>query len=117
VIELESSHVAEVVCVCKDIHVKLEGTTLQCVMLWVYVEMFTYAVEQELHDHGGLLTDLDWKWVFCAIVLDHQHDFGTSTQTEKKTESRFLLDIVFGKCATVHQLSALEDEALLIWRD
>ena len=42
-------------------------------------------------------------------------DLATSTETEDQMKSRFLLNIVIGERATILQLFAGEDQALLIW--
>jgi len=42
-------------------------------------------------------------------------DLHTTAQTENKVESRFLLDVVILESATVLELLASEDKALLIW--
>ena len=40
-----------------------------------------------------------------------------TTKTEDQVESRFFLDVVVGKGATVFELLAGEDQTLLVWRD
>ena len=44
-------------------------------------------------------------------------DLHATTETEDQMEGRLLLDVVVGECATVFQLLAGEDQALLIGRD
>ncbi len=41
----------------------------------------------------------------------------TSTQAQHQVQRALLLDVVVGECATILQLLAREDEALLVWRD
>merc|ERR1711972_109648 len=40
-----------------------------------------------------------------------------TTQTEHQVKSRLLLNVVIGKGASILQLLAREDQALLVWRD
>merc|ERR1712152_26325 len=42
-------------------------------------------------------------------------DLHTSSQSENKMESTFLLDIVIGKSSSIFQLLSSKDQSLLIW--
>merc|ERR1719225_2127109 len=44
-------------------------------------------------------------------------DLHTSSQSEHKMESAFLLDVVVGESSSVLQLLSSEDQSLLIWGD
>lgn len=40
---------------------------------------------------------------------------GTTTEAEDKVKSRLLLDVIVAQCASILELLAGEDEALLVW--
>merc|ERR1719387_1927229 len=52
---------------------------------------------------------------FSCEGLDE--DLHTTTQTEHKMESAFLLDVVVAQGASIFKLFSSEDKTLLVWRD
>merc|ERR1712018_51554 len=44
-------------------------------------------------------------------------DLHTTSQSENKMKSAFLLDVVVGKCSSIFQLLTSKDQPLLIWRN
>ena len=91
-IELENSHVANVVFGHKLVQVECEVASLQGVVLWVDREVLAQRVVEVLHDSG--FGCVNGKWKLCAVVPDHQNDFAPSTKAQSHSDSRLLPDVV-----------------------
>merc|ERR1719283_416430 len=73
-------------------------------------------IRKDLYHVLNSVTWLDLKGnSFSCEGLDK--DLHTTTQTEHKMESAFLLDVVVAQGASVLKLFSSEDKTLLVWRN